>query len=497
MANTMTRLRELWDQMGTSQKVLFLSLAGAVLATLLIFFTWLGREDFTLLYSNLGPEDSAHVIELLQKKNVDYRVSSGGNGIMVPASRIGELKVMMAGAGLPTGGLTGYEIFDDQGLGVSEFTQNINYRRALEGELARSINTINGVEKSRVHLVLPGKALFREEQQDPSASVVINMARPGALREEQVQAVQRLVSGSVEGLQPDQVTILDSFGTLLSRNGRDDLAGLSSSQLAIKQEVEAYLARKAQSTLESVLGAGAALVRVNAELDFEKVERTREVVDPETSAILSEQRNQTTSEGEGENTESSTVNYEFNRMVESIVGSTGTIRQMSVAVLIDGNYSEVDGELVYSTRSVQELEGYRKIIENIVGLNSERGDKIEILNVRFQEFELPAADAYAGWLDSVPSILNKLLVVIALLFVLATFRKLSSQLVSGLPAMRSPNRHVNKAVEQAQGGATDAARGVDVIVNRSMEMEEQARALALDKPEDIAQLVRTWMHARS
>ena len=335
MANMMTRLRELWDVMGSSQKVLFASLTGAVLLTLILFFTWLGREDFTLLYSNLEPSESARVIEILQKRSVDYRVTMGGNGIMVPAARVGELKVLMAGEGLPTGGVTGYELFDGQGLGVSEFTQNINYRRALEGELSRSIASISAVEKARVHLVIPKQALFQDEQQDPTASVIVNLVRPGALRAEQVQAVQRLVSGSVEGLAPDNVTLLDSFGTLLSREGGSDAAGLSSAQLEIKQEVESYLGRKAQSTLESALGMGTALVRVNAELDFERVELTREVVDPETSAVLSEQRNQSSNEGDGAVTESSTVNYEFNRMVESIIGSTGTFP----------SWSEMEGEL--------------------------------------------------------------------------------------------------------------------------------------------------------
>lgn len=497
MANMMARMRELWELMGTSQKVLFLSLAGAVLATLLIFFTWLGREDYTLLYSNLGPEESARVIEQLQKKNVDYRVSSGGNGIMVPAGMVGELKVLMAGEGLPTGGVSGYELFDNQGLGVNEFTQNINYRRALEGELSRSISTINGVEKARVHLVMPKQALFREDQREPSASVVVNLLRPGALRPDQVQAVQRLVAGSIEGMQPDQVTLLDSFGTLLSRDGGSDAVGLTSSQLEIKQDVETYLARKAQGTLESVLGPGAAIVRVNAELDFEQVERTHEVVDPETSAVLNEQRNQSSNEGDGQVTESSTTSYEFNRMVESIVGSTGGIRKMTVAVLIDGVYSESEtGEVTYTPRNAQELEGYRKVVENIVGLESSRGDKIEMLNVRFQETEMPEASAVTGILDKAPPILNKLLVVIALLFLLGTFRKLSGQLVTGLPGSRESSRGFNVAMEQASEGGS-ASEGISGQVSKSLEMEEQARALALERPEDIAQLVRTWMHARS
>ena len=500
MASTFGKMRELWGLLGTSQRVLFLSLAGAVLATLLIFFTWLGREQFTLLYSDLGPEESSRVIELLQKKNVDYRVTNGGGGLMVPASRIGELKVVLAGEGLPTGGISGYELFDDQGLGVSEFTQNLNYRRALEGELARSIMTITSVEKARVHLVLPKPALFKSERQDPRASVVLNLARPGALRGDQVEAIQRLVSGSVESLAPEQVTILDSFGSLLSRDGTNDVAGLSSAQLEIKEEVEVYLARKAQSTLESVLGAGAALVRVNADLDFEKVERTREVVDPETSAVVNEQRSQSQRESDGETTESSTTQYQFNRMVENIVGATGGVRKLTVAVLIDGIYTTgADGASQYGPRSAQELEGYRKIVENIVGLDSARGDKIELLNVRFQE-NLPLATGGIGvWMQYGPQIVKGLLVVLALVFLMLTFRRLSGQLVAGLATAGRSGRDRGRSLEVGgfSLGEREAAASVEGAATRALEMEEQARALALEKPEDIAQLVRTWMHARS
>lgn len=499
MASTFARMRELWGLLGTSQRVVFLSVAGAVLATLLIFFAWLGREEYTLLYSDLGPEESARVIELMQKRNVEYRITNGGSGLMVPASQIGELKVAMAGEGLPTGGIAGYELFDDQGLGVSEFTQNLNYRRALEGELARSIGTISGIEKARVHLVMPKPALFKNEQQPTTASVVLNLARPGALRADQVEAIQRLVAGSVEALTPDQVTILDSFGTLLSRDGTNDVSGLSSAQLEIKQEVENYLSRKAQSTLESVLGGGTALVRVNADLDFEKVERTREVVDPETSAIVNEQRNQMQRESDGETSESSTVQYQFNRMVENIVGATGTIRKLTVAVLIDGVYSEgTDGAPQYAPRSAQELEGYRKIVENIVGLDGARGDKIELLNVRFQENVPPAGGGVGMWLEHAPQLFKGLLVVLALVFLMFTFRRLSGQLVAGLAGTPRAGREAGRGGEPSRSGAGgSAAEGVGGLASNAIEMEQQARALALEKPEDIAQLVRTWMHARS
>ena len=498
------KFRVLWDEMDLSHRLIFLSITGAVLVTLLLFFTWLGHEEYSQLFSNLTPEDSARVIELLQKRNLEYKITNGGQGIMVPASRIGEAKVALAGEGLPTGGITGYELFDDQGLGVSEFTQNLNFRRALEGELARSIGTIKGVEKARVHLVMPKQALFKEEQQEPTASVVLTLLRPGLLRRDQVVAIQRLVASSVEGLDGEQVTILDSFGNLLSRDLSNDAAGLSTAQLELKQEVENYLSRKAQGTLESVLGAGTAIVRVNADLDFEKVERTREVVDPDVSVILSEQRSQSVRESDGESNESSTVNYEFNRMVENIIGASGSLERLSVAVLIDGTYAQTEGEQEsqYVARSPQELEGYRKIVENIVGLDSARGDRIEVLNVRFSEPLLPSGKGLGGgWLERAPSLVNKLLIVAAIVFLLLTFRKLGGQLMSNLgPPPGAETRP--QAGGQAGRTAGTVSRDMSALGGKSgqgapIELEDQARAIAIEKPEDVAQLVRSWMQSKS
>ena len=508
MADAMTRLKLLWDQMGMSQRVIFLSLSGAILVTLLLFFTWLGKEDFVVLYSNLEPQDSAKVIEVLQKQNVAYKLGANGS-VSVPAGSVNETRVKLAGEGVPSGGGSGYELFDNQGIGVSEFSQNVNFKRALEGELARSISSIQGVDKARVHIVLPQQALFEEERQEASASVVLELARVGTLRPAQVQAVQRMVASGVEGLAPENVTILDSFGNLISRE-YDEIAGLSSAQLDLKRQVETYLSRKAQGTLESVLGAGTSIVRVDAILDFEKVERTREVIDPENAVILSEQRDQVTKENEGETSESSTTNYEFNRMVENILGSTGNISKLNVAILIDGSYTQgADGKPVYQPRSSQELDGYRKVVENIVGLDSERGDRIEVLNVKFHEPSLPASSGFLSspLMDKVPSILNKLLFIAALLLLFAIFRKMGVKLVESV-SVEAGKAQVVGATSPASRIRPDGSSNdeyVDALdpndinqdAKRKIKMEEQAKSLAIEKPEEVARLIKTWMTTKS
>ena len=260
-----------------------------------------------------------------------------------------------------------------------------------------------------------------------------------------------------------------------------------------------------------MLGSSKALVRVNAKLDFEQVDRTREIVDPEVTAVLSEQRNATTREADGENIETSTTNYEFNRMVENIIGATGTIQKLTVAVMIDGNYSGAGEEVQYAPRSPQELEGYRKIIENIVGLDAERGDKIEVMNVQFSDNALP--ETAGGLMNNpllkkLPDFLNKILFVVALFFLLITFKKMAGQLVENLTLPGMAGAGAGDRSAGGGGGLPGNAVEEELIIEdmvdaaavaqseRQLKMEEQAKAMAIEKPEEVAQLVKTWMSAR-
>jgi flagellar M-ring protein FliF len=500
MGNAMKQIQKLWSQLETGQRVIFFAVLSAVLLTLVIFFTWLGSEDYTQLYSNLSPEETSRVIEVLQSRSVDYRLTGGGSGVTVPGSRIAEMRVEMAKQGIPDSGVVGYEIFDEQGLGVSEFTQNLNYSRALEGELSRSITLLRGIDQARVHLVIPKPALFKEDRRDPSASVVLGLSRPKGVAGAQVMAIQQMISSAVEGLEDGNVTVLDGYGNLLSREEEDELTGLSNSQLALKQDVESYLSRKAENTLESVLGSGSAIVEVNADLDFEKVERTSEIVDPESATILSEVRTEEKSDETGQSTESSTVNYEFNRTVESVIGSVGGIRNLSVAILVDGKYAEDDdGQMAFSALGPRELEGYRKIVENIVGFSPDRGDRIEILSVPFQQAPLPVAETgILAWpiFQDIPGLIQKIIFMAGMLFLLLILRniagKLSSEEVSTRTAAPEPALQPAASTPQENPASWDEL--VSEKAQQDMMLEEQARALAMEKPEEIAQLVRTWIH---
>jgi flagellar M-ring protein FliF len=316
-----------------------------------------------------------------------------------------------------------------------------------------------------------------------------------------------MVSSSVEGLEANQVVVLDNFGTLLSGESNDDVAGLSNTQLELKQKVESYLAGKAQSSLEEVMGYGRALVRVNADLDFEQVESTREIVDPEVSAVISEVRSAETDEATGGNIESSTVNYEFNRVVENIIGSVGTVDRLSVAVLLDGKYEEdEEGNAVYQPLEQATLDGYRKIVESIVGYDVDRGDKIEVLNMPFDNLPMVVTEKGIFGLPvprNVSNIVNRVLFFAGLGFLLLLFRKMGIRMAESLGRMpvaaAAGVEEIKEVVApKKEREHLENADWDDLMSDQAykdLHMEEQAKNLAMDKPEEIAQLVRTWMYA--
>ena len=243
-----------------AQKSIFIVVAVGVLAAIVGFIMLVNRPSFGTLFSNLNAQDASKIVEKLKEKGIPYELEDGGKSVLVPKQQIYDLRLSLAGEGLPQSSVIGYEIFDRTNLGVSDFVQKINYRRALEGELARTILQIEEVEAARVHLVMPEKALFKEDEKAPSASVVLKLKSGIPLKRESVQGIAHLVASSIEGLEASGVTIVDSRGVLLSDNTKaNSVAAVTSSQYEMEQKVESYLGQKAQSLLESVVGTGNAL----------------------------------------------------------------------------------------------------------------------------------------------------------------------------------------------------------------------------------------------
>ena len=406
------------------------ALAGVGLG-LVAFFIYvtarLGGSDFALLYNDLETAESGRIVARLEQQGVKYQLKSGGTQIMVPSDQVGRLRVSLAEQGMPAGGGVGYEIFDkSDGLGTSNFVQNINQVRALEGELARTIASINRVRSARVHIVLPKREVFSREKQQPSASVVLKMKGGGRLEKQSIQAVQHLIAAAVPDLDPSRITVIDDRGQLLARGGGKEDAAQQAAMNAEEARLayESRISRGVETLLENSVGLGKVRVEVNAQLDFDRVTENSETYDPSAQVVRSTQtveekqasneadqaRNVTVQnnlpEADGQraggaasqaSNQSSrteeTVNYEISRVVKTQVRETGLVRKISVAVLVDGTYSlDNNDKRVYQPRNEQQLKQLEALVKSAIGFNAARGDQVEVVNMQFAPLVDPFAE---------------------------------------------------------------------------------------------------------
>jgi flagellar M-ring protein FliF len=423
-------------------------------AALFMIMFRMGTEERALLYSDLSAKDAAAVTEGLTTANVDFKLSPDGSSIFVPRSKVAEARMLLASEGLPGQGSIGYEIFDQQNaLGATSFVQNVNKLRALEGELARSIDSLDTVRNSRVHLVLPEKALFQTDAEPPTASIVVGLER-GSLSERQVNAIRNLVASSVEGLVADKVTILDGRGELLAGASNSADGGAAAMDDRTTQ-YEERLRRRLQEIVEGIVGPGAARVQVSADLDFSQVTQTEEKFDPDQTAPRStrtieetdanKEADQTVTQGQNvpdgtvptagagntsnSNKTDETVNFEISKTTRTEVTAPGKVTRLSVAVAVDGVTTPATkaGEAVkWAARSPAEMEQITALVRSAAGIVAERNDKIEVVNVRFakataaQGSEAPSAFAFdKNDIMRGAEILAMTLVAAALLFFVA------------------------------------------------------------------------------
>lgn len=393
---------------------------GLVAAGLFGFFAFVTikvtEEPMALLYSELDQQDAAAILAELDAQNIPYELKGDGTRIFVPENRVLRMRMAMAEQGLPNGNIVGYEIFDNaDALGTTSFVQNLNYLRALEGEMARTIRSIDRVENARVHLVLPEREVFSRQRREPSASIVLKV-RGAPLAQSQVKAIQYLAASGVDGLKPGRVSIVDEAGNLLaSGDGNETAAALNATFDERNIAYERRLRSEIERIVESIVGPEKARVRVTAELDFNRVTRTSDRYDPDGQVVRSTQtveESSASSDGAvndgvtvGNNvpdanfgpengdgaaaTDTSsrveeTVNYEISRVTETEVLEAGRVKRISVAVLVDGVYDQTpDGQIDYQSRSSEDLEKIASLVRSAIGYDEERGDQVEVVNLRF------------------------------------------------------------------------------------------------------------------
>ena len=404
----------------------------AVTLTLIGFFSFLmirmTTPQMVPLFTDLSLDDSGSIIKDLERQGIAYQIKNDGAIVLVAKDNVGRLRMKLAENGLPKGGGVGYEIFDkSDALGSTTFVQNINHLRALEGELARTIRSIDRVQAARVHLVLPDRPLFSRDKIEPTATIVLKVR--GSLEPQQVRAIRHLVATAVNGLKPERVTVIDETGKLLADGASPENALAGGGADDRKTNFEKRLREQVEAIVSSVVGPDRSRVEISADFDLNRITQTSDKYDPDSRVVRSSQTREESSSagGDGKNGPVSVgnelpgtgkqpeasggssdqnrkteeiVNYEISRTTKTEVTEAGRVNRISAAVLVDGNYTKNDkGEMVYAPRTKEEIDRIASLVRSAIGFDAKRGDQVEVVNLRFAETPpMPIAEP-VGWMS--------------------------------------------------------------------------------------------------
>lgn len=530
-------LAAIWAKMSPLQRIASVGGAVGLLAAVIGMSIWLTRPEYKVLYSNLGPEDASVVIKTLQGDKVAYRITDNGATIMVPQEVVYDQRIKIAGEGGLVGQGIGFEIFDKVKVGQTDFVQKINYSRALQGELARTISQFPSVESARVHLVIPRRSLFVEERQSPSASVVLKLTRANVkIDQKEINAILNMMLMSVEGLDRAHVSITDTSGKVLYQPEEDSLAGITTTQMEYRQTVQRNLERRIEEMLQPLFGSGRVIAKVNADMDFSQKTIRRELFDPEKTAVRSEYRQEESQQGRANleagapdvnfrgdgitgsvsdqtgTRESRTTNYEINKEEQQIVSNVGELRRLTVAVLIDGTYVKTDGTWTFMPRKSEELERVRQLVHNAVGLDTARGDALEVSSAPFTDSEPPKDPNFADMLADYAERLGKPLLnaLLAFLFLMLIVRPVvlalirpkveAGEMVEGLEGLPAAEEQLAlyEALEEAARTEDESSLGggddEDDMMFKDIEaLKAHIFSLSDNHMEQVVSLVRGWM----
>ena len=466
----MNPIAELIRQLGPVRLAALAATGIAVLGFFIFLSSRLSTGGMALLYGDLDPQDSGQIIQTLQSKNIPYDIKAGGKQIFVPGDQVLQLRVSLAESGLPGGGSVGYEIFDnDQGIGTTNFVQNINLVRALEGELARTIGAMRNVRGARVHLVMPRRELFSREKQEASASVVLQVQGSSRLNNEQVQAIQHLIAAAVPSMDPQKISVLDDRGQLLARGNGDSSSAAAGNADEMRVGFENRMRQAIIELLERTVGLNRVRAEITAEIDYDRVVENAEIFDPDSQVARSTQtvqENENSSENDDQDTVTvqnnlpeteataagtgtsaasqvsrteETVNFEITKTIRNRIKESGQIKRLSVAVLVDGKYIENDdGDKVWQPRAADELAQLETLVKSAVGFNEQRGDSVEIVNMQFvklEPLEFDDGSLFLGISKEEFMQLAEILVlaVVGLLVILLVVRPVLTRLFESMP----------------------------------------------------------------
>ena len=540
-----------------------LAIMGGVLVILLLFFVFvtmrISSPELKLLYTDLSAADSSLIVSKLQGAGIAYDVQEQGSQIHVAENDVEAARMMLAQEGLPNGGSMGYEIFDKQsGFGTTNFVQNINQVRALEGELSRTIRSLDPIKTARVHLVLPQRQLFSRDQQPSSASVFIDLHAGSRLKAEQILAVQSLVASAVAEMDVDKVSVIDSAGNLLARGGdttSESMMSMKSEEL--RRNYELRLTQSIEDILGRVVGYGRVRANVTADLNFDRVSMNEELYDPATQVVRSSQfveenslereppSGQVSVQGnlpgiggdlladpkpvlEGGRTEEVT-NYEISKTIRTTTREVGEVKKLSVAVLVDGKYTtDAEGNRIYEPRTEEELSQIDALVKSAIGFDEDRGDRLEVTNMQFASVDAgdgaTITDAFLGFaredlLDAVEVIAISIMIILIILLIVQPMmgRLLSDGAKSGNenleaellaarannPALAGPDGSTAQISSQSASSSGESEDDQALIDMQSV--EGKVKASSVKKVEDIVEnypaetvnVLRGWMSSET
>ena len=531
--------------LGPARLATMAGVAVGLIGFIIFFAIRFSGAPMDLLYGNLSPTDSREIAQQLQSDGVPFQTDDNGAEILVPADQVTPIRMQMAELGLPSGGSMGYEVFDSMdALGSTNFMQNVNLVRALEGELARTIKSIDNVQNARVHLVLAQREMFTRDVQDPTASVYIKM-RVGRLAENQVTAVQNLIAAAIPRLKPSNISIVDERGRLLSRSFDNDEQMVQQQQEQARTSLEQRLAQSVISLVESSLGTGKVRAEVRADMDYDKVVTAEERFNPDEQVIVSSvtvtdtgsmvesQPDDVTVAGQlpdaglnggngtarsQENTERTeeTANYEISKTTINQVRESGVIKRLSVAVLVDGSYVEGEnGERVFQPLPEETMTKIESLVQSAVGYDANRGDQIEVINMPFtglDEFEVEEPFELFGFAkEEILRMAEGLgVALVAVLVILLVVRPLVTRAFEAMPSgddalmtsdiaqLTGPGGVPMPMAQQEEEEDLDELIDIDKVEGRVKASSLRKIGDIVDKhPEEALSIVRMWLYQES
>jgi flagellar M-ring protein FliF len=510
------QLQTIWGQLGLNQKVTITATTLAVLIGLGTVAFWSSRPSYSLLYGKLDEAEAAKVVAYLDEAKVPYEVSRGSGNIMVPADKVHTTRMQLASKGLPKGEGVGFEIFDRSNFGISDFVQRANYLRAIQGELGRTISQVESVETARVMIVMPENRLLVSDKNKPTASVFVKVRGNALMPQQTVNAIRFLVAGAVEGLKPQNVSVVDNSGNVLSDSLEpDSVVGLTQTQLEMRKKMEGYLAKKAEGMLETVLGPGQAVVRVSAEMNFDTLTRTEEKFDPEAFVLRSATINDESTDslstspvaqapGVDINTAGETNNvasavpqnnnrtkkkitnnqYEISKTISSTVQAAGNIKQLSAAVFIAAKMNGTGTNRVAEPRGKEELEKIRTLVQSALGIQQNAEGRKDVITVEEFAFNdqgagditatLQKDQKWQMWMQIGQTVAYPVLGLIVIFMLFRLFK-------------RAPNVDIPIGVPVGDG-QNGNGRGRHPVVTVDV-----LNQLIRENPQNMTQAIRSWM----